>query len=61
MALKSKGRIIQLSSNKIGIYIPVKIHDNSAFPFKSKEDVIVKIEGSKLIIEPFRECYEKKN
>jgi len=51
MMLKGKGRIIQISRNKIGIYIPAKIHNDPAFPFIPKQDVKVMIDKGKLIIE----------
>lgn len=53
MVLEAKGKIVQLSKNKLGIYIPVKIHSNSKFPFKPKQDVNVGIDRKKLIVEPY--------
>jgi len=32
------------------IYLPKKMTEDSAFPFKPREEVIVRIEGDKLII-----------
>lgn len=51
MALSGKGRIIQPSKGKLVIYVPAKVHNDSAFPFKAREDVEIKIDGKKLIIE----------
>ncbi len=50
MALKGKGKIIQPSNGKIVIYVPAKVHNDSAFPFKARQDVEIKIEGDKLIV-----------
>ena len=50
MALSGKGRIIHPSKGKLIIYVPSKVHNDSAFPFKSKQDVSITIEGSTLII-----------
>ncbi len=46
-----KGRIIRISGNKLGIYIPAKLHSNRAFPFRPRQDVKVRIEKKRLIIE----------
>jgi hypothetical protein len=50
MALSGKGRIIQPSKGKLVIYVPAKVHNDSAFPFKPRQDVEIKIEGNKLVI-----------
>jgi hypothetical protein len=50
MALSGKGKIIQPSKGKIVIYIPSKVHNDSMFPFKPRQNVEVIIDGNKLII-----------
>ena len=56
MVLEGKGKLIEYTKGKLMIYIPTKVHNDSAFPFNSKDDVRVKIIDGKLIIEK----YEKK-
>lgn len=51
MALEGKGRVIQPSKGKIVIYVPAKVHNDSAFPFKPKQDVKITIKEDKLIME----------
>ena len=51
MALSGKGRIIQPSKGKLVIYVPAKVHNDSAFPFKARQDVEIVIKDGKLIIE----------
>ena len=50
MVLSGKGRIIQPSKGKLIIYVPSKVHNDSAFPFKPRQDVEITIEENKLII-----------
>ena len=50
MVLKGKGKIHEPVRGRIMIYIPSKVHQDSAFPFEPKEDVNVAIEDRKLII-----------
>ena len=37
--------------DKFFVYIPASVAKDSAFPFKPGEEVIVRIEGDKLVIE----------
>lgn len=37
------------------IYLPTKLTDDSTFPFKGEEDVLVRINGKKLVIQKFSE------
>jgi hypothetical protein len=39
------------SYDKFFIYIPASVAKDSAFPFKSGDEVIVRIEGDKLVVE----------
>ncbi len=50
--LEAKTRlIIPTNKGKTGIlYIPADIVKDSSFPFKSKETVLIRIEGDRLII-----------
>lgn len=58
MVFEGKGRIIQLSKGKIGIYVPKMLHKN--FPFKPRQNVMAKIGKRKLIIDAHHEEDEKK-
>jgi len=51
MVLQGKGKIHEPVKGRIMIYIPADVHKDSAFPFEPKEEVNIKIEGKKLIIE----------
>jgi hypothetical protein len=53
MALSGKGRIIQPSKGKLIIYIPAKVHNDSAFPFKARQDVEIFIRDGEIIIKRF--------
>jgi len=55
MAREGKGRIKDRSSTahpKVFVYVPTEVARDTAFPFdwKNGEQVIVKIEGQKLVI-----------
>jgi len=54
MALSGKGKTIVPSKGKMIIYIPSKVHNDSTFPFKKNQDVVVRIENNKLIIEAYK-------
>lgn len=51
MTLKGKGRILPHVRGGYYIYVSKDVADDSAFPFKVPEDVMVKIEDKKLIVE----------
>jgi hypothetical protein len=51
MALRGKGSIYQHVKGKMYVYIPATIRDDSTFPFKPGEKVVVNIDGDKLIVE----------
>ncbi|MEM3460895.1 MAG: hypothetical protein QXN36_04075 [Candidatus Bathyarchaeia archaeon] len=53
MTGEGKGKIVDRGKKyrKIFIYIPKEVSSDTSFPFKIGEDVTVKIEGKKLIIE----------
>ena len=53
MTLRGKGRIIQPSKGKLIIYLPAKVHNDSAFPFEKGDDVEVVIKGKKLVIKGY--------
>ena len=56
MAGTGKGKIVDRGKkySKIFIYIPQKVVQDTRFPFKKGEDVTVRIEGEKLIIEKWK-------
>jgi len=51
-----KGKVVDRGKkySKIFIYIPQKVVQDTRFPFKKGEDVTVRIEGEKLIIEKWK-------
>jgi hypothetical protein len=53
MTGEGKGKIVDRGKKyrKIFIYIPKEVSSDTSFPFKIGEDVVVKIEGKKLLIE----------
>ena len=53
MTGEGKGKIVDRGKKyrKIFIYIPKEVSSDTSFPFKIGEDVTVKIEGKRLIIE----------
>jgi len=53
MVGEGKGKIVDRGKKyrKIFIYIPKEVAMDTSFPFKIGEDVTVRIEGKKLIIE----------
>ena len=54
MVLKGRGRVHEPVKGRIMIYIPASVHNDSAFPFKPKEDVDVEIVGEKLVIKKIK-------
>ena len=53
VARSGKGKVVDRGTEKyprIFIYIPSRVANDSAFPFKVGEDVLVVIEGDHLII-----------
>lgn len=51
MVLRGKGRIHEPVKGRVVIYVPADVHKDSAFPFKPREEVDIKIVGKKLIVE----------
>ena len=54
MSAEGKGHILEPTKNRLLIYIPASVSNDSAFPFKKKDDVLIRIENNKLIIEPYK-------
>ena len=54
MVLRGKGKIQEPARGRIMIYVPADVHKDSAFPFKSGDDVWVTIKDGKLVIERFK-------
>jgi hypothetical protein len=54
MVLKGKGRILPHIRGGYYIYISKDVVSDSAFPFKAPEDVSVRIEGRKIVVEKAR-------
>lgn len=51
MALEGTGRYVSYEKSRTLIYISKKVADDSAFPFKPGEELWVRIEGKKVVIE----------
>lgn len=53
MTGEGKGKVVNRGKkySKIFIYIPKEVSADTSFPFKVGEDVTVKIDGKRLIIE----------
>jgi hypothetical protein len=53
MTGEGKGKVVDRGKKyrKIFIYIPKEVSSDTSFPFKVGEDVTVKIEGGRLVIE----------
>jgi len=53
MTGEGKGKVVDRRKKyrKIFIYIPKEVSSDTSFPFKVGEDVTVKIEGGRLVIE----------
>lgn len=53
MTAEGKGEIVERDKKykKIFVYIPKEVSSDTSFPFKVGEDVTVRIEGKKLVIE----------
>lgn len=51
MVLKGRGRILPHIRGGYYIYVSKDVANDSAFPFKVPEDVLIRIEGKKLIVE----------
>ena len=52
MVAEARSRIYVNKQGKAYIFLPKKLTEDSAFPFKPRDEVIVKIQGNRLIIEP---------
>jgi hypothetical protein len=51
MALQGKGSIYQHVKGKMYVYVPASVRDDSQFPFKPGEKVVVSIKDSSLVVE----------
>jgi len=51
MVLQGKGTIYRHVKGKMYVYIPANVRDDSQFPFKPGDKVVVNIKGNKLLIE----------
>ncbi|MEM3665750.1 MAG: hypothetical protein QW222_01555 [Candidatus Bathyarchaeia archaeon] len=53
MTGEGKGKVVDRGKKyrKIFIYIPKEVSSDTSFPFKIGDDVIVRIDGKKLVIE----------
>ncbi len=53
MTGEGRGKVVDRGNKyrKIFIYIPKEVASDTSFPFKPGEDVTVKIEGKRLVIE----------
>lgn len=54
MVLEDLGRLYEHAKGRLVLYIPAGVHQDSAFPFKVGEQVKVRIEGKRLVVERTR-------
>jgi len=52
MALEGRGKIYNHAKNLVIIYVPTKVHRDARFPFKPGDEVNIRIDRQRLIIEP---------
>lgn len=51
MVLEGSGRLYEHAKGRIVLYISTDLHKDSAFPFKVGDNVRIKIDGKRLIVE----------
>lgn len=51
MALEGKGRFLQTEGSRSLIYVSQKVAQDSAFPFEPSQELVVRIEKNRLVIE----------
>ncbi len=51
MTLEGKGSVYRHAKGRIVIYVPSDVHKDSAFPFDVGENVTVRIDGDRLVVE----------
>ena len=51
MVLTGIGKIHEPTKGRIMIYVPADVHKDSTFPFEPKDNVKIRIDGVKLIVE----------
>ncbi len=52
MAVEGKGKLFRQGKAKTRfISIPSKVAEDSSFPFRDEEEVVVRIQGKKVVIE----------
>lgn len=51
MASEGPGRFVSYEKSRTLIYISKKVADDSAFPFRPGEELWVKIDGKRVVIE----------
>ena len=54
MALQGKGTIYRHVKGKMYVYIPASVRDDSQFPFKPGDKVIVSIKDKRLVVDKDR-------
>jgi len=63
MVSEGRGRLFRRKDGKFLIYVPKDLAEDSMFPFKTAESIMVKISfklgGDKLLIESWKEPKEK--
>ncbi len=54
MALEGMGRVYEYQKGKLIVYLPARVHGDSAFPFRPGQRVRVRIDTQRgrLLIEP---------
>lgn len=51
MVKEIETKLYEVKNKKIYIYLPKKLVEDSLFPFKAGQEIRIRIEGDKLVIE----------
>lgn len=54
MVLEGPGRLERPEASRTRIYISTKVAEDSAFPFKPGDRLVVRIDGKRLVVEKTR-------
>ena len=59
MVLEGRGKFLRPERSRMLLYISTKIADDSQFPFEAGQEVWVRIEGKRLVVEALSEKGKK--
>lgn len=52
MVLEGRGRVVQPERSRTLVYLPARLVQDSQFPFEPGQEVVVRIERGRLVVEP---------